>query len=136
MGAWSLTTTQAPGGHGLDDHRVRAADLGGRDEDGRVAQQLPVRGPEAVAGEDDAVVAGRPEPLLVVVGVGRVADDDEAQVGLEPAERLDEHVRVVLGHEPPDEEHVAARLEAELVRRIAGAARRGVVASSSASSEP
>ena len=114
------------GGHGLHDHGVRAADLGRRDEDGRVAQELAVRGPELVAGEEDAVVPGRAQLCLVLLRVGGVADDHQAQVGLQPAERLDQHVRVVLRHEPADEEDVAARRQAEALgaRRRARSGRR------------
>ena len=111
------------GGHGLHDHGVRAAHFGRRDEDGRVAEELAVRGPELVAGEEDAVVPGRAQLGLVLLRVGGVADDHQAQVGLQPSERLDEHVRVVLRHEPADEEDVAARREAQTLERAVGAGR-------------
>ena len=93
---------------------MRAAHFGGHDHHAGVAQEPPVRRPEAVAGEDHACVAARPQALLVRLGVGGVADHGEPQVGAQAAEGVHEHVGVVLGHEPPHEEHVAARLEPEL----------------------
>ncbi len=110
------------GGERLEDDRVRAAHLGRRAEDVGVALQLPVAAAEDVAGEDDARVAGALDLLDVVVGVGRAADDDELHpprpLARDAAERLDEHVGVVLGLQAADEQDVAARLQPEAVERL------------------
>ena len=94
----------------------------GAQNDVGVALQLPVAAPEHVAGEDDARVALRWTLPDVLAGVRRAADDDELHpagaLGGDARERLDEHVRVVLGLQAPDEQHVLARLEAEALERL------------------
>ncbi len=117
-------------GQRLEDHRVRAADLRRSAEDVGVVLQLPVAAPEDVAREDHPRVAGALDLLDVVVRVRRAADDDELHA-LRPlagdaAERLDEHVRVVLGLQAPDEQDVLVRLQAEALERL-GAGVAGVL---------
>jgi hypothetical protein len=58
----------------------------------------------------------------VVIGVRRATDDDELHpaglLGADPAERLKQHVRVVLRLEAADEQDVALRLETEALERL------------------
>ena len=92
---------------------MSAADLGGHHKEGGVARQLAIAVAEHVAGKDDPRVGRRLERRLVFVGVGGVADDHEPQPGLEPRERLEQDVSVVLGHQAAHEEDVVARLQPE-----------------------
>ena len=109
---------------------MRAAHLGRGAEHAGVALQLPVALAEHVAGKDHPRVGRAPHAADVVVGVGGAAYHDElhpaAAERIDAAERLDEHVRVVLGLEPSDEQHVAVALEAELLEH-AGAVVSGIL---------
>jgi hypothetical protein len=97
-------------------------DLGRGAEQVRVALELPVPAAEHVPGEDDARV-GRAHHLAdVLVRVGHAADDHELHpagpVAVDPRERLDQLVRVVLGLEPADEQQVAPGLQPEALERL------------------
>jgi len=102
---------------------VGSPDPGRSAEQVRVTLQLPVAAPEHVSGEHDAGVGGAPHLTDVVVGVRRAADDHQLHAAgpslVDPAERLDQQVRVVLGLQPADEQDVAPQLEAELLERPA-----------------
>ena len=100
------------------EHRVRAPDLRRHHDDGGVAQQPAVRGSELVAGEDDPAVAGLLQTLLVGVRVRSVSHHHQPQVGAQPEVGVDQHVRVVLRHEPADEEDVAAGGQPEALQRV------------------
>jgi len=101
---------------------MRAADLGRRAEQVGVALKLPVATPEHVPREDDPGVGAAPDLADVVIGLGRTADDHQLHPGgpraIDAAERVDQHVWVVLGLQAADEQDVAAGFEAEPVQRL------------------
>ena len=121
-------------GHRLHQRRMRAAHLGGLDEDQRVAGQLGVGIAELVAGEDDRGVAPRAglERGDVLRDVGRVAGDHTfhirrgAPLPAQGQPGLHQVMGAVLRHQPADEQHVAARHQAEAPQDFARRARRHV----------
>src|SRR6266851_7441261 len=97
----------------LDQHRMGAAHLGAEEIGKGVRAQLVVGGAELVPGEDHA---GRSDPAklpLVVLAIGRIADDDEGKRRGDPGIGGDQMVQAVFGDESADRQEIATRLEAE-----------------------
>ncbi len=96
------------------------ADAGGGAEQIGVALKLPVAPPEDVPGKHHSRVGRPPHLADVLVGVRRAPDDHQLHPArpqtVDPRERLDEQMRVVLGLQPADEQDVAPRLQPELVQ--------------------
>jgi len=108
-------------GHRLHQRWVCAAHLGGLDEDQRVAGQLGVGVAKLIAGEDDRRVLPRAglERSDVLRDVGRIAGDHtfhvsgDAPLPAQDQPGLDQVMGAILRHQPADEQHVAARRQAE-----------------------